>query len=112
MDSTEELLCFLFVDSGISIAPSLRVASSEILSGSWSPSNLEGFLNRFNSRIPYLVLLAMMSVFCALKVSGQDATGRVVGIVYDQSGGVIGDAHVTVTNVATHISRETTSDAT
>lgn len=53
-----------------------------------------------------------VGVFCGAEVSGQDATGRVVGIVYDQSGGVIADASVTVTSVATHISRVTTSDAT
>jgi hypothetical protein len=51
-------------------------------------------------------------VFCGPQLSAQDATGRVVGIIYDQSGGVIADASVTVTNVATHISRETTSDST
>jgi hypothetical protein len=42
---------------------------------------------------------------------GQDATGRVTGIIYDATGAVIADAHITVTNVATHISRETNSDA-
>lgn len=45
-------------------------------------------------------------------VHGQDATGRVTGIIFDQSGATIADAHVTVMNVATHISRETNSDAT
>jgi len=69
-------------------------------------------LNRFNSRILYFVLLTTLGVFCGSKVSAQDATGRVVGIVYDQSGGVIADANITVTNVATHISRETISDST
>jgi hypothetical protein len=69
-------------------------------------------LNRFNRRILYFVLLTMLSAFCGSKVSGQDATGRVVGIIFDQSGGVIADANVTVTNVATGISRETTSDST
>ena len=72
----------------------------------------EAFLNRFNRGILYFVLLAALGVFCGTQLSAQDATGRVVGIIYDQSGGVIADASVTVTNVATHISRETTSDST
>jgi hypothetical protein len=39
----------------------------------------------------------------------QDATGRVVGTVYDQQSGVVPNAKVTVTNTATHISRATVS---
>ena len=67
---------------------------------------------RFNRTILYFVLFTMLALFSGPNVNGQDATGRVVGIVYDQSNAVIADAHVTVTNVATHISRETTSDGT
>jgi len=69
-------------------------------------------LNRFNKAVLYFVFLATLGVFCGALLSAQDATGRVVGIIYDQSGGAIADATVTVTNVATHISRETTSDST
>lgn len=69
-------------------------------------------MNRFNKGILYFVLLATFGVFCRPQLSAQDATGRVDGIIYDQSGGFIADASVTVTNVATHISRETTSDST
>lgn len=42
--------------------------------------------------------------------AAQEATGRVSGTVYDQTGAVVPGVHVVVTNVATHISRETTSD--
>jgi hypothetical protein len=69
-------------------------------------------LNRFNRGILYFVVFTTLGFFCGSQLSAQDATGRVVGIIYDQSGGVIADASVTVTNVATHISRETTSDST
>lgn len=40
----------------------------------------------------------------------QDATGKVVGTVTDQQGAVIQGAKVTVTNMATKMSRETTTD--
>jgi|HubBroStandDraft_2_1064218.scaffolds.fasta_scaffold16860_1 hypothetical protein len=69
-------------------------------------------LNPFKSRILYFILSAALTVFCGLQVSGQDATGRVTGIIFDPSGATIAGAHVTVTNVETHISRETVSDAT
>jgi hypothetical protein len=69
-------------------------------------------LKRFNRNLMFSLLLAALATFCGSRASGQDATGRITGIIYDPSGAVITDAHVTVTNVATHISRETTSDAT
>jgi hypothetical protein len=40
----------------------------------------------------------------------QDATGKVVGTVYDPQGAVIAGAHVTVTNTATAISNKTVTD--
>ena len=74
---------------------------------------LEGFLKRFNKGLLlYSVLAATLSAFCWTPAYGQDATGRVTGIIYDPSGATIADAHVTVTSVATKISRETSSDAT
>jgi hypothetical protein len=69
-------------------------------------------LRQLNSKLIFSLLLTALVAFCASRASGQDATGRITGIIYDASGAVIADAHITVTNVATHISRETTSDAT
>jgi hypothetical protein len=73
---------------------------------------LEVFLSRFNKKLVYCLLLAALGTFCGSRVSGQDATGRITGVVYDPSGAVIADAHISVTNVATHISRNTSSDST
>ena len=49
-------------------------------------------------------------LFSALSLLGQDASGRVIGTVTDPTGAAIAGAKVTVTNVATQVSRETTSD--
>jgi outer membrane receptor for ferrienterochelin and colicin len=40
----------------------------------------------------------------------QQATGRIIGTISDPSGAVVSGAHVVVTNVETHISREAVSD--
>jgi hypothetical protein len=84
--------------------PEISIGSSEIIF-------LEVFLSRFNKTLIYFLLLAALGTFCGSRLSGQDATGRITGIVYDQSGAVIADAQITVTNVATHISRNTASDS-
>jgi hypothetical protein len=62
-------------------------------------------------RLIYVALLAAMGTFCGSRVSAQDATGRVTGVIYDPSGAVVADAHISVTNVATHTARYTTSDS-
>jgi Carboxypeptidase regulatory-like domain/TonB dependent receptor len=69
-------------------------------------------LNWLNKRLIYFLLLAALGTFCGSRASGQDATGRITGMIYDPSGAVIADANISVTNVATHISRNTTSDST
>src|SRR5579871_7001842 len=56
------------------------------------------------------LLLALLSSVAQLSIA-QDATGRVVGTVFDQSGAVISGVRVVVTNVATHVARETTTDS-
>ncbi len=48
-------------------------------------------------------------LFSALSLSGQDATGRVIGTVTDAQGGSIEGARVTVTNAQTRATREVTT---
>lgn len=45
--------------------------------------------------------------FLANPVRGQDASGRVIGTVFDQQGGLVPEAQVTVTNTATGITHST-----
>jgi hypothetical protein len=45
-----------------------------------------------------------------LAMRAQEATGRILGTIYDQNGAVLPNTHVVVTNTATGVSRETTSD--
>src|SRR5215471_328356 len=54
-----------------------------------------------------LVLVSSLFLASSSPMSAQEATGRIVGTVYDQSGAVVPAAHVVVTNTATHVSRET-----
>jgi len=68
-------------------------------------------LNRLKKASLYLTLFAALAPFCASIAAGQDTAGRITGVIYDQSGAVIAGAHVTVTNVATQTSRNTTSDS-
>ena len=57
----------------------------------------------------FLSLLLCVSVGVVV-LSAQDATGRLVGTVYDQSGAVVSGAHVVATNTATHVAKETKAD--
>jgi Carboxypeptidase regulatory-like domain/TonB-dependent Receptor Plug Domain/TonB dependent receptor len=58
---------------------------------------------------PALFLLAVI-VVPALS-SGQDANGRIFGTVYDPQGAVISSAQITVTNTATQVVRNATTDS-
>jgi hypothetical protein len=58
------------------------------------------------------VLLAALGAVLCCSLSAQEATGRILGVVYDPTGAVVPGAHVVVTNTGTHISRATTTDST
>ncbi len=58
-----------------------------------------------------LSLLSALLIAASYTLVAQDASGRVVGTITDRSGAVIPNVHVVVTNAATHVSRETTTDS-
>ena len=65
-------------------------------------------------RTIWLLQLSLLSMFLIVSshiVPAQDATGRVVGTITDRSGAVIPNAHVVITNAATHVSRETITNS-
>ena len=68
-------------------------------------------MNRLNRGLVYLAFLAAVAPFFGSAGSSQGTTGRITGIIYDQSGAVIAGAHISVRDVATQISRSTTSDS-
>src|SRR5713226_5765585 len=67
-----------------------------------------------NSQLRYgqwiLVLLAAFFILPG-GLLAQDATGRIIGVITDPSGSLVPNAKVTVTNVATGISNEATTDS-
>src|SRR6266700_4367247 len=54
--------------------------------------------------------LLVALVLFSLPIAAQEASGRIIGVVIDPSGSVIPKAKVTVTNVETGITHETTTD--
>ncbi len=57
------------------------------------------------------ILVSTLLVLCSPWLLAQDATGRIVGTVSDPTGAVVPGVHVVVTNAATHVTRDTTTDA-
>ena len=64
-------------------------------------------IEKKNSR----VLLLLAGIVIPAISSAQDATGRILGTVYDQQGAVIAATQVTVTNTATQVARTAVTDA-
>lgn len=55
--------------------------------------------------------LAALLFCCSWSLSGQDATGRIAGVVTDSTGATVPQAKVTVVNIGTQTSKETVTDA-
>src|SRR5205085_10255305 len=66
--------------------------------------------NAFPLFTRFILIAALLSA-CSSLLMAQDATGRIVGTVSDPTGAVVPGVHVVVTNTATRVSRETTTDA-
>jgi len=62
-------------------------------------------------RLLSIFLLFTLTLALATCASAQEATGKIVGTITDQTGAVIPGVHIVVTNTATHITRDTTSDS-
>jgi hypothetical protein len=62
-------------------------------------------------RKSHLTRLLLCFCFVTLSLDAQSTTGAIVGTVTDPSGGIIGGAIVTITNVGTNIAVKTTTDA-
>src|SRR5262245_10647018 len=74
------------------------------------PMSLDGTMHR-RSALSVRVSLLVAVILCAASGFSQTANGRVVGVVTDPSGAVIGGAKVTVTNTGTQVHWDTTTHA-
>jgi hypothetical protein len=66
--------------------------------------------NAFRLFTRFILISALLSLGSHVLVA-QEATGRIVGTISDSSGAVVPGVHVVVTNTATRIARETTTDS-
>ena len=57
-----------------------------------------------------LLLTVLFSLMLPFGLPAQDATGSVAGVITDPTGAVVQQAKVTVTNVGTKISKETSTN--
>src|ERR1700722_20320501 len=82
--------------------------------GDFAMDSVQGVIRslvRFHARKAIRLLGAAAGVFLiAFPLIAQLNTGRISGAVTDQSGGAIAAATVTITNVATGVSRPLTTD--
>src|SRR5271166_656962 len=68
--------------------------------------------NKIAVRVSFLFIttLALVALFLPVESHAQDATARITGTISDSTGAVIPGVQVTVTNTATQVRREATSD--
>jgi hypothetical protein len=67
-------------------------------------------MQKRNRRAAFTFLLALATLFSSTLLHA-DVTGAILGVVHDRSQAVVAGAHVTVTNVQTNFTQETTSAA-
>src|ERR1700747_695057 len=96
--------------------------SSNVVPGMWSESIRGVFMGRRNStrvlsffasvqKLRFLVSTIIVGLCLACNpLFSQVNTGRILGTITDQSGGVIAGAMVTVTNTGTGVARTLTAD--
>lgn len=58
-----------------------------------------------------LIFLIAVCIACVSVSFGQDATGKITGVITDPAGATVANAQVTITNLATQIAKHTTTDA-
>ena len=61
-------------------------------------------------KLPQVILLSLIITLMLQRSPAQDATGRIVGTVYDPQGLVVPDVHITATNTATQDARVATTN--
>jgi len=61
--------------------------------------------------LPFVIAQVFLAAFAPVPCHAQDATARITGTISDSTGAVIPGVQVTVTNAATQVSREATTDA-
>ena len=68
-------------------------------------------MRRFAWGVVFFLFLNIVTSVWAGEAAAQNTSGRILGNVTDQTGASISGAQVTVTNIATQISQQTTTDA-
>jgi hypothetical protein len=92
-------------------ARGLKEKSQQMLSRwceSWGPWMRSARLAVWSTLV---VALSIFVLLFSSSSTAQDATGRVLGTVYDPAGAVVPAVQITVTNTATQVSRKATTDA-
>jgi hypothetical protein len=96
--------------TGLLSSASARLLASTDLSFEVRAAQYRGWgVRRYQVLLGCAVVFAIW-VFFSGPASGQDATGRVIGTVFDQQGKLVPGAKVTVTNAGTQISKTTTTN--
>ena len=61
-------------------------------------------------RFTTILMAAVVGVTCSIEAAAQVAGGTIMGTVTDKTGAVVQNAHITIVNTATSITREVTAN--